>query len=84
MSEKPVAALVAALAIAPICAVCILGPAFVGSALAWIFGWFAGPGVIGLTIFVMALGVSLFLTEFLRLNRVRFVDLIPSLDDTGS
>ncbi len=40
MNEKPVAALVAALAIAPICAVCILGPAFVGSVLASIFGWF--------------------------------------------
>jgi hypothetical protein len=61
MSEKPVATLVAALAIAPICAVCILGPAFVGSALAWIFGWFAGPGVIGLAIIVMALGVGLYL-----------------------
>ncbi len=61
MSEKPVAALVAALAIAPICAICILGPAFVGSALASIFGWFAGPGVIGLAIIVMALGVGLYL-----------------------
>ncbi len=60
MSEKPVAALVAALAVAPICAVCILGPAFVGSALASIFGWFAGPRVIALAIIVMALGVGLF------------------------
>ncbi len=61
MSEKPVAALVAALAIAPICAVCILGPAFVGSALTSIFGWFAGPRSIGLVIIVMALGVGLYL-----------------------
>ncbi len=38
MSEKPVAALIAALAIAPTCAICILGPAFVGSALASIYG----------------------------------------------
>ncbi len=61
MSEKPVAALVAALAIAPICAVCILGPVFVGSALASIFRWFAGPGVIGLAVIVMALGAGLYL-----------------------
>lgn len=61
MSEKPVAALVAALAIAPICAVCILGPALVGSVLASIFGWLAGPGVIGLAVIVMALGAGLYL-----------------------
>jgi hypothetical protein len=61
MSEKPVATLVAALAIAPICAVCILGPAFVGSAFASIFGWSAGPGVIGLAVIVMALGAGLYL-----------------------
>ena len=60
MSEKPVAALVTVIAVAPICAVCILGPAVVGSVFASIFGWFAGPRVIGLAIVVMALGVGLF------------------------
>ncbi len=60
MSDKPVAALVTGIAVAPICAVCILGPAVVGSALASIFGWFAGPKVIGLAIVVMAVGVCLY------------------------
>ncbi len=61
MSDKPVAAFVAALAIAPICAICILGPAFIGSVLASIFGWFAGPRVIGLAIIMVALGAGLYL-----------------------
>jgi hypothetical protein len=42
MNDKLVAGLVTAVAIAPLCAVCILGPAFLGSLLAGSFGWLAG------------------------------------------
>jgi hypothetical protein len=42
MSDKLIAGLVTAAAIAPICAVCVLGPAAVGSSLAWVSGWFMG------------------------------------------
>lgn len=41
MSDKPIAVLIAAAA-APLCAVCILGPAAFGSAIAWIMGWLVG------------------------------------------
>ena len=39
MSDKPVAMLVTALILTPICSVCVLGPAVVVS---WISGWFMG------------------------------------------
>lgn len=42
MSDKPVAVLVTALAMAPICAVCVLGPAVFVSAVAGLSGWFGG------------------------------------------
>ena len=41
MSDKPVAFFVTALVIAPVCSVCILGPAVVGGFLAGWFGWLA-------------------------------------------
>ena len=41
MDDKLVAMLVAAAVVAPICAVCILGPAIVGGFLAGWFGWLA-------------------------------------------
>ncbi len=42
MGEKIIAILVAAAVIAPLCAVCILGPVFFGSAVAWLLGWIGG------------------------------------------
>ena len=46
MGGKLVAGLVTAVVIAPVCAVCILGPAFLGSAFGWALGWFSGLGPI--------------------------------------
>ncbi len=40
MSEKLLAGLVTAVAVGPICVLCILGPAFFGSLLAGALGWF--------------------------------------------
>ncbi len=47
MSEKLLAGLTTAAVIAPLCALCVLGPAVLGSLLAGAFGWFGGlgPGV---------------------------------------
>lgn len=42
MDDKPIAMLVTAAVVAPICALCILGPVVLGSAVAGIFSWFAG------------------------------------------
>ena len=55
MGQKTIAFLVAAAVVAPVCAVCILGPIFLGSAIAGIAGWFSGLntlGTAGLAIFV--------------------------------
>ena len=41
MDDKPVAMLVAAAVVAPICAF-ILGPAILGSVVAWVSAWFGG------------------------------------------
>ena len=42
MDDKPIAMLVAAAVVAPICALCILGPVVLGSAVAGVFAWFGG------------------------------------------
>ena len=52
MSDKPIAMLVTAAAIAPICALCVLGPAVLGSLLAAAFAWLGDAGPV-LTIGLM-------------------------------
>ena len=42
MDDKPIAMLVTAAVVAPICVLCILGPAILGSAVGGVFAWFAG------------------------------------------
>ena len=42
MDDKPIAMLVTAAVVAPICAFCILGPVVFGSAVAGVFSWLAG------------------------------------------
>ncbi len=42
MNDKPIAMLVTAAIICPICMLSILAPAFLGSAVAWVFAWFGG------------------------------------------
>ena len=42
MNDKPIAMLITAAVVAPICALCILGPVVLGSAVAGVFSWFAG------------------------------------------
>ncbi len=44
MSDKPIAMLVTAVGIAPICALCVLGPAVLGSLLAGTYAWLGGTG----------------------------------------
>ena len=59
MSDKPVAALVTAFAIAPFCVVCALGPAVVGSALGGVVGWFGGlRGVATVLIMVVVAAIA--------------------------
>ena len=42
MDDKPIAMLVTAAVVAPICALCVLGPAVLVSAVALVFAWFSG------------------------------------------
>ncbi len=57
MSDKPVAGLVAAVAIVPVAALCCLGPAFLGSAVAWVSGWFSGLGPVTATGLAIVSGI---------------------------
>lgn len=67
MSDKSVAFLVTALAVAPVCALCILGPAVVLSGLA---GWIGGLGPVGAA--GVAIAVAAIVLGFVRWrNRAR-------------
>ncbi len=65
MSEKLVAGVVTAVAITPICAVCILGPAAIGSLFAGAFGWLGGFGPLA-TLALMITAGALVYRHFLR------------------
>lgn len=63
MSEKPVAAIVAGIGVVSLCAVCALGPAALGAAAGWAFGWVTGlspMATTGVTIFTALLAYVLF------------------------
>lgn len=58
MSDKPVAAFVTALVVAPLCSVCIFGPAVVGGALAGWFGWLSDIGAVAATALAIIAAVA--------------------------
>jgi len=55
MSDKPVAGLVAAIAVAPLCVLCVLGPAAFVAAGGWFLAWLGGLGM-PLSASVLAVG----------------------------
>ena len=57
MADKLIAGLVAAVAVAPICVACIMGPAFVASLFAGVTGWFIGLESITVVALVAFAGV---------------------------
>ncbi len=57
MSDKPIAGLVTAAVVAPICVLCVLGPALLGSALAWLTGWFSGFSAVATTTLAIAAAI---------------------------
>ncbi len=69
MSDKPVAGLVAAVAIAPVVALCCLGPAFLGSAVAWVSGWFSGLDPVTTT--ALAIVAAVLVIALLRRSKAR-------------
>lgn len=61
MSDKPLAVLLAAVAVAPLCVVCILGPAVIGGMFAGWFGWMRDlsigqTSILGLVVAMVAIG----------------------------
>ena len=75
MAEKLLAGVVAAVAIVPICAVCILGPVAIGSMFAALFAWFGGLGPVLAT--TLAIGVGIVTLGVFRRRRVRAVQRGP-------
>lgn len=60
MGEKLVAGIVTAVAISPICAVCILGPAAIGSLFAGAIGWLGGIGPLATAALMFAAGALVY------------------------
>ncbi len=76
MSDKFMAGLVTAAAIAPICAICVLGPAAAFSVIAGAAGWLGGAGPV-LTIGLMAaIGLLVRRTLHRRGSRLRGGDAV--------
>lgn len=60
MGEKLAAGIVAAAVIPPICAVCILGPAAIGSLAAGAVGWLGGFGPLATLALMIAAGALVY------------------------
>ncbi len=60
LGEKFVAGIVTAVAIAPICVVCILGPAAIGSLFAGAIGWLGGFGTLATIALMIAAGAFVY------------------------
>ncbi len=69
MSDKPVSLLVTALAVAPICAICILGPAVVAGFFAGWFSWLVDLGIVQIA--VMGIGVAIIVFGVARYRHAR-------------
>jgi len=82
MSDKLVAGIVTAVAITPICAVCILGPAAIGTLFAGAFGWLGGFGPL-VTLALMIAAGALVYRHFLR-RKARALPNHEGSTDAGS
>lgn len=60
MTDKIVAGLVAAVVVAPICALCVLGPALLASVFAGITGWLGGFGPVATAGLVLVAGIAVY------------------------
>lgn len=76
MNEKFVAGIVTAVGIAPLCAVCVLGPAAIGSVFAGAFAWLGGAG----PLLTIALMVAAGLLVYRTLRRKHKLGGIPNED----
>ena len=75
MSEKLVAGLVTAAVVAPLCAVCILGPALLASMFAGGLGWLGGFDPVVTVGLVLAAGIAVY--GIARRRRARRSPMVP-------
>ena len=72
MSDKPLAVLVAALVVAPLCAICILGPAALGAMIAGVWGGFTGnTALLAVAVVILASALAYALKRRQRRGRDR-------------
>ncbi len=69
MGEKLAVGIVSAVVISPICAVCILGPAAIGSLFAGAAGWLGGFGPLATVALMIAAGA--FVYRYILQRRTR-------------
>ena len=69
MNDKALAIIVGMIVVGPICVMCILGPALLGSALAWVSAWFGGLGAVPSMALAILAGLVVF--GFLQRKRAR-------------
>ena len=84
MGEKFVAGIVTAAAIAPICAVCILGPAAVGSLFAGAFGWLGDFGPLGTVALMIAAAAGVLVIRHFSRRRMRAPRSREGFSEAGS
>ena len=75
MNDKALAIILAMIVVAPICVMCILGPALLGSALALGFAWFGGLDAVSSMGLAILAGLMVF--GFLQRKRARSATAKP-------
>lgn len=76
MSEKLLAGLLATVAIAPLCAVCVLGPAVIASIFTGIAAWLGGLDAIVAASVFLAAGLAVY--GFVRMRKARSTPAHPT------
>jgi len=75
MSDKPIAMLVAALVVAPMCSVCILGPAVLAGFFAGWFGWVGDLSALQMiALGTAAAALALGITQYRRSRKTGAID----------
>ncbi len=75
MNDKALAIILGMIVVGPICVMCILGPALLGSALAWVSAWFGGMSAVSSMGLAILAGLLVF--GFLQRKRARSATAKP-------
>lgn len=82
MGEKLIAGMLAATVIAPLCAMCVLGPGFVAAAVAWLTGTLGGFST--MTSVAVAIIAGMVLYGLVRWRRARTCTQDPTINSSQS